>query len=65
MLGTVTHAAEVSETIATEVATVSEVSGAIEMFNGQIQSSVAALIGLGRELQTMVQHLTLAEETTV
>jgi hypothetical protein len=34
----------------------------IETFNGQIKSSVAALIGLGQELQTIIQHLTLAEK---
>ena len=62
MLGTVTHAAEVSEMIATEVAAVSDSSGEIEAYSGQIKSSATELIDLGQELQTLVKHLTLAEE---
>ncbi len=62
MLGTVTHAAGVSEMIATEVAAVSDSSGEIEAYSGQIKSSATELIDLGQELQTLVKHLTLAEE---
>jgi len=60
MLGTVTHAAEVSETIASEVVVVSDASNEMEAVSIHLNNNAARLVTMGQQLQQLMAQFQLA-----
>jgi methyl-accepting chemotaxis protein len=60
MLGTVTHAAGVSETIATEVVVVSDASNEMEAVSTHLNNNAARLVTMGQQLQQFMAQFQLA-----
>lgn len=63
MLGTVTHAAKVSEAIAAEVAVVSHASTEMEAVSTHLNNNAASLVTMGQQLQHLMEQFQLAAAT--
>jgi methyl-accepting chemotaxis protein len=63
MLGTVTHAAGVSETIASEVVVVSDASQEMETVSTHLNNNAVSLVTMGQQLQQLMDQFQLAAAT--
>ena len=63
MLGPVTHAAAVSETMASEVAVVSNASTEMEAVSTHLNTNAASLVTMGQQLQQLMEQFQLAAAT--
>ena len=63
MPGTVTQATAVSETIASQAATVNQTSSKMNMVHDQLNNNAAELATMGQAWKTTVGQCTLAPET--